>query len=242
MRTLVAYGVLAPPNILILLCLAGALIGLVWQRVGIAITLFASVCLFLLSTPAFSSYLTRYLETETPTDENLHSAQAIVVLGADIRTGDGPDRLGLLTLDNVVMAADAYHQLRLPVAVSGGQLFHWDMSVAALMKTALVQRFAVPVAWTEDKSRTTYENAVYTAQLLRQADIKTVVVVAQAIDLPRAVRSFERAGLRALAWPIPVDALQANSASDFLPSVAALNKSFYALHELIGGLYYRFQY
>lgn len=64
------------------------------------------------------------------------------------------------------MAADAYQQLRLPVAVSGGQLFKWDITVAASMKAALIQHFAVPVTWTEDRSRTTYENAVYTAQLL----------------------------------------------------------------------------
>jgi uncharacterized SAM-binding protein YcdF (DUF218 family) len=167
MRSLVSYGVLAPPNILIVLCLAGALIALVWQRVGIAVTLFASICLFVVSTPAFSSYLTRYLETETPRGGELYSAQAIVVLGADIRTGEGPDRLGLRTLDNVVMAADAYHQLRLPVAVSGGRLFRRHTSVADLMKTALIQYFAVPVTWTEDRSRTTYENALYNAQLLQ---------------------------------------------------------------------------
>jgi uncharacterized SAM-binding protein YcdF (DUF218 family) len=71
---------------------------------------------------------------------------------------------------------------------------------------------------------------------------KIIVIVAQAMDLPRAIWSFERAGLRALAWPTPVEALQTDSPSDFLPSATALNKSFYALHELIGGLYYQFRY
>jgi uncharacterized SAM-binding protein YcdF (DUF218 family) len=140
------------------------------------------------------------------------------------------------------MTADAYRQLGLPVAVSGGRLYNWDTSIAALMKAALIKYFGVPVTWTEDRSRTTYENAVYTAQLLRAANIGTVIVIAQARDLPRAIWSFERAGLRALPWPAPRAALAVHRLEDFLPGAGALDESFYALHELIGGLYYRFRY
>ncbi len=55
-------------------------------------------------------------------------------------------------------------QLRRPVAVSGGRVGSARSNEAALMKAALESDFAVPVAWSEDASRTTWENAVYTAQ------------------------------------------------------------------------------
>jgi uncharacterized SAM-binding protein YcdF (DUF218 family) len=245
MRGLVSYGVLAPPNIFIVLCLAGALIALVWRRIGIAIMLASSICLFVTATPVFSSLLTDYLESQTPRDTNLSSAEAIVILGADVRLGEGQDRLGLQSLDRIVMGAEAYRRLGLPVAVSGGRILGWNTSVAALMKAALIRDFGVPVTWMEDSSRTTYENAVYTAQLLRQANIGTVVVIAQACDLPRAIWSFERAGLHALPWPAPRRTrfmVVFSQIDDFLPTTTALNQSFHALHELIGGLYYRLRY
>jgi uncharacterized SAM-binding protein YcdF (DUF218 family) len=111
-----------------------------------------------------------------------------------------------------------------------------------MMTTALEQLFAVPVAWSEDRSQTTYENAAYTEKLLREADIEIVVVVAQARDLPRIIWSFERVGLRALPWPAPRTILKIDRMGDFLPSTGALNESFYALHELMGIVYYQVQY
>ena len=56
MRNLVGYGFLAPPTFLIVLCLVGALLLLVWRRVGTAIVLASSLCLFVAATPALSSH------------------------------------------------------------------------------------------------------------------------------------------------------------------------------------------
>jgi len=242
MRNLVSYGVFAPPNIFIVLCFLSALLTLIWRRTGITIMLVSSTCLFITGTPAFSSFLKYYLASEIPENTDLSSAEAIVVLGADVRSGNGRERLGLKSLDRVEMAAEGYHQLRLPVAVSGGPIVDGQTSVAALMKAALIRDFGVPVTWTADSSRTTYENAVHTARLLRKENIRTVIVVTQAPDLARAIWSFERAGLHALPWPSPRSALEINRLEDFLPSADALDESFYGLHEIIGGIYYRFRY
>src|SRR5690242_10646498 len=113
MRSLVGYGLLAPPNLFIVLCLLGSLISLIWRRVGIAIALAASICLFVAATPLFSAFLEASLQSQIPNDTDFGSAQAIVVLGGDAHPN--PDRLGPLSLERVFMAADAYHTLRLPV-------------------------------------------------------------------------------------------------------------------------------
>ena len=64
MRSLVSYGFLAPPVLFITLCLVGALITVVWWRIGIAIVLVSTLCLYVAATPAFSSYLAYQLESD----------------------------------------------------------------------------------------------------------------------------------------------------------------------------------
>jgi uncharacterized SAM-binding protein YcdF (DUF218 family) len=175
----------------------------------------------------------------------LSQAQAIVVLGGDVRAGDGadiPDRLGPLSLERVVFGAQAHRQLQLPVVVSGGTLPGAHSSQAALMKAALEGDLAVPVAWSEEASRTTWENALYTARLLLPEKLTTVVLVTHAWHLPRALWSFERVGLKALPWPAPRTALRHAEVGDFLPSLAALHDTSYALHEMIGRAFYRLRY
>lgn len=242
---MISYGFATPPAILILLCLIGALLAPVWRSGGVGLMLLASLCLYGLATPALSSYLLQAAESGLPANPDLSAAQAIVVLGGDARDGDGtgiPDRLGPYSLERVVFAARAYRQLHLPIVVSGGRVGDARASEAELLKAALEQDFSVPVRWIEDRSRTTIENAFQTARLLRPQQIGTVVVVSQAWHLPRALWSFEQAGLRALPWPAPGAALRLRHIDDFLPSAAALNDSYHALHELIGGAYYRARY
>ena len=245
MARIFSFGVLAPPAILIVLCLAGALIALVWRRVGIALTLASSLLLYAAATPAVSSYLLRRVESRLPQGADLSTAQAIVVLGGDLRAGDGadiPDRLGPLSLERVVFAAEAHRRLQLPVVVSGGTVEGAHASEAALMKAALEENFAVPVAWSEDSSRTTWENALFTARLLLPEKLTTVVLVTQAWHLPRALWAFERVGLKALPWPAPRTVPHRAEVGDFLPSLGALQDTSHALREMIGRVFYRLRY
>ena len=164
-----------------------------------------------------------------------------MVLGADVRSGGGrdSDRIGPASLERLVLAVDAYRRLHLPILVSGGRIADWHSSVAQLMKSVLEGYFGVPVTWSEQESRTTYENALYTAQLLRGEPINTVVIIAQREDLPRAIWSFKRVGMRAIPWPMPRRSWGVDGLEDFLPDSKAFQESFHALHEMIGALYYR---
>jgi uncharacterized SAM-binding protein YcdF (DUF218 family) len=245
MERIVSFGFLAPPTVLITLCVIGALIALKWRVVGLTLVLVASLTLFAVATPAVSSWLLRRAEAGVPRQVDFDGAQAIVVLSGEMRVGNGadiPDRLGGRSIERLAFATDAHHQLHLPVAVTGGRASDEGASEATLMKAALESEFGVPVTWIEDQSRTTWENAVLTADLLRQAGIRKIVVVTHRWHLPRAVRSFERAGMRAVPWPAPETAPRGASFRDYLPSMGALQDSFYGLHEIIGGLYYELRY
>jgi len=242
MSELISQGFLAPPAVLVLVGLIGALLSFVFQRFGIFLCLAASLALFVLAMPAVATGLLARAESGVPENPDFSGAQAIVVLGGDIRVGNGgntPDSLGPLSLERVVMAAEAYRRLQLPVAVSGGKPRAAHDSLAALMRAALEQSFSVPVTWTQSRSRTTFEDALDTEQLLHASNISTVVVVTQAWHLPRALYAFERAGLHPIPWPAARTAPQARRIDDFLPSNNGLYDSSHALHELLGGWYYR---
>jgi len=242
---LISYGFLAPPAVFILLTLAGALVALRWRRLGIAVVILSSVALYVFAMPLVASWLLSEVESGISDTTNFDAAQAIVVLGGGVRVGDDagrPDTLKPISLERLFYAADAYRRLRLPVAVSGGRSYPAKTAEALLMRDVLERDFGVPVMWSDDQSRNTNENALYTARLLLPAGIRTVVLVTHAWHMPRALWAFERAGLKPVPWPAPRDYRGLRRIDDVLPSITALHDSFYALHELIGGAYYRLRY
>lgn len=245
MSDLISYGFLTPPAVFILLSLVGALVALRWRGFGIALVILSSAALYLLATPFVGSYLLQQVESGIPETADFSAAQAIVVLGAGVHFGNraaAPDTLSPLSLERVFYAAEAYRRLHLPVAVSGGRVFPAQTAEADLMQAVLQQDFGTPVAWKDDQSRTTNENAIDTARLLRPERIATVVIVTHAWHMPRALWSFRQVGLIPLPWPMPRDYVRLHRIDDVLPSVGALHDSYYALHEMIGGAYYRLRY
>lgn len=186
-----------------------------------------------------------HVEMKPPDKPDFSTARAIVVLGGGLRRGDGdkvPDTLGPWSLERLDFAAHAYKRLNLRVLVSGGWPQGAHSAEATLMKTVLESDFGVPVSWVENRSRTTWENAVYTKELLHSEGIDTVVLVTNAWHMRRAVWSFERVGLHAIPYPAPPTYEQSDRVVDFLPSMGALEESYHALHEAIGLAYYRLRY
>jgi uncharacterized SAM-binding protein YcdF (DUF218 family) len=245
MLNLVSYGFLSPPTIFILLCLVGAVVAPRWRRAGMLICLLSSLCLFVAATPAFSTYLLRRIESALPPSPDFSAAQAIVVLGGDVRSGNGgdiPDTLGPISLERVMLAATAARRLHLPIAVSGNGVARGHVTEAELMRATLEEQFGLTTRWSDERSHTTWQNALFTAALLRPDKIDTVILVTQAWHLPRAIWCFEHAGLKALPWPAPRTMLRADGFGDFMPSAAAFHDTFRALHELIGAAYYRMRY
>lgn len=244
MHQVFSFGFLALPTVFITLCLVGALVALRWRRLGLALVLVASLSLYAAATPVASSWLLRRAEAGLPPDAGFAGAQAIVVLGGEVRRGRGdiPDRLGGRAYERLALAAEAYRRLKLPVATSGGRGPDQQLSEAALMRSALDALFAVPVSWVEEQSRTTWGNAVFTAQILRERGIDKIVLVSDAWHLRRALWAFDKAGLRATPWPAPRTAPRGDRVADYLPSIDALHDSFYGLHEILGAQYYKWRY
>lgn len=245
-----AYSFLMPPTVFIVAALTGIVLAAFapTRRCGLALAFLSATALYVFATPLASMALLRTVEHEVPpTPSNAGAAaQAIVVLSGDIHHGNGgtvPDTVGLLTLERLDRAAELYHRWKLPILVSGGPVGDSRKSLAALMAQTLTDDFGVPVAWREERSQTTFENAKDSAPILRAQHIRTVLVVTQPWHMPRALWSFARVGIDAIPAPTartyiktPIDTAM------LLPQSTALADSFYALHEILGLIYYRWQF
>lgn len=187
-----------------------------------------------------------------PAGQRVQSAQAIVVLGGGRKTGAreyGGDTVNDRTLARLRYGARLHRQTQLPVLVTGGRVFETERQAEAdLMAGVLREEFGVPVEWLETRSRTTAENARFSAELLQREGVATVLLVTHAWHMPRAQWVFETAGLKVVPAPMGFTAAledpQSSVASgpdllSWLPSAGALQSSHWALHEWLGGWVYR---
>jgi len=88
----------------------------------------------------------------------------------------------------------------------------------------------------ERTSRNTYENAVFSARLVREVQ-GPVLLVTSAYHMPRAVACFEKVGQKVI--PYPADFLRTDSGPGaWLPRPSGLVRSSAALHEYVGWLTY----
>lgn len=201
---------LLPPGILLLILV------LAWwlrrSRPRLAGALFAVGVggFWLMSLPVVVEWSARALEREPALAQSdwatlAARADAIVVLGSGRERGDpawGSDQPTGTGLERQRYAARLAKASGLPLVTTGGLHYGTPPSEAQLMADSLRDDFGVQVRWKEERSRTTWENAQMTADLLLPQGIKRVVVVTQAWHMPRAVWSFEKAGFEVVAAPV----------------------------------------
>jgi len=102
------------------------------------------------------------------------------------------------------------------------------------MRDSLQSEFGVAVRWTEDRSRNTHENAARSAEILRAAGIRRVILIGHAFDMPRAAAEFEDQGIATIKAPTGIAARDLDFPLVLMPSIAGLEGSYYAVYEILG--------
>lgn len=225
--------------------LAFAIIGAVMSRHrGGRVVLFASlVGLVLFALPAVSGCLMALLESGLEhSPAPAQPPQAIVILSADQQRVITPDgigwRVGGLTLEREAAGAVLARQTHLPILVTGGVIRDHAPPLADQMAASMDKDFLSDVRWREVRSGDTWQNAVYSAAILRAQGIDRVYLVTHAWHMRRALIAFRRAGLVATPSVVQLDAVPDLQASSLLPSARGWHESYYAMHELIGWVWY----
>lgn len=238
--------ILLPPFCLIVGALLGMLVARRKPRAGRALTGLSLAVLVAFTTTAGARLLMQPLERlAIPLDPaRIDGAGAIVILAAgrleqapEYGGKDIPDRIGLARLR---YGAHLQHRTGLPILVTGGiPPGERREPNARMMARALRDDFRTPVAWLEEASTTTAENAAFSARILKGNKVQRIVLVTDALHMARAERVFARNGLQVIAAPTMFHSTGPLRAAHFVPSVSAIQNSYYASYELAGMAWYR---
>lgn len=232
--SLIVELLVPPAGLVVLAALALAF----WRGRGLRVLLaLVLVPLLLLGMPMVADTLMAALDPPPAAPNPNPLPGAIVILSADVdRTRDGTD-LGPLTLERERAGAELARRTGLPVLVSGG-IVTAPPPVAMMMQGSMARDFNVPVRWAEAASPTTWENARLSAVILRREGIGRVFLVTHAWHMRRSLLAFRRAGLDAVPFVVRSDPWPGYSLLELVPRASAWHRSYYAMHEWIGLLWY----
>jgi len=170
-------------------------------------------------------------------------ADAIVVLAGAVAS-PLPDRpYSMIGPDTYVRLHHASwlfkHWAPQPVLASGGG--EDGKSYSQIMRHFL-EAEGVPSdkIWVEDRSQSTYENALYGAQILRQHGISRIALVTDARSMLRAEACFRKQGLTVVPAPFRFYNMDL-TLEDLLPTWRAIESNGETIHELVGLLWYWFR-
>jgi uncharacterized SAM-binding protein YcdF (DUF218 family) len=152
------------------------------------------------------------------TDEDVRP-QVVVVLGGGQRLRKGRWRCGVIGLRRLQHGLALAQQHDLPLLLCGGRKLAPAQapSEAALMAEEVRARDPGQRVWLEESSRTTWENAVASAEVLATHGVQRILLVTDRPHMTRALLCFRAQDLEvALA---PLDRLPS---SGWVPTAAAL--------------------
>jgi len=163
---------------------------------------------------------------------------AIVILDGGRTTASrqrGGNKVTARTLERIDEGARLHRRTELPILVTG---------YGELMARTLKDSFGITAQWIESRSRNTYENAQYSARILRRENIDSILLVTHFWHLRRSLAIFRQAGIHALPRPVGRASRQPSERGlmALVPNARSLTDSYLLLHEAIGRIWYRFRY
>ena len=193
------------------------------------------------ATPVFTAWLDWGLEYGFPQANaaTYPKVDAIVVIGGDNPHGeqqDWDDDEGPMAATRVGFGYLLYKTGKAPIillsAGAGGA-----QRMAAMLERQGVPSSALRI---ESRSSNTYENAVYSSQLLAGEKLRRILLVTSPIHMLRATASFRKQGLEVIPAPSrnSFSVNKSPTADPWRPQRAVLWLSHHTLHEYIGlGVY-----
>jgi uncharacterized SAM-binding protein YcdF (DUF218 family) len=231
LKSLARNAILPPSGPLII-----AAVGLLYRRrrprLSIALLVIGLGSLWLLATPLVSDALQRLAQRYPPLDPTQPvNAQAIVILGGGsvrIAPEYGGPAAAADTLERINYGAFLARRTSLPVLVSGSP------READAMQSTLSRDFGINARWVENRSGDTFENARFSAPLLRADGIRRIVLVTGSAHEWRAAHEFMGTGLEVVPAPVGYRRSIDMQALKFMPNAGAMMHSYESAYELIG--------
>lgn len=226
--------------VLLLAALAAASFG--WRRLTVAGSVLAFLILALSAWTSAGSLMLNPLEERYPRPPAPGHVDGIVVLGGGFeaavnlaRGGYELNRAGDRFVEAAVLAR-RYPDARIVISGGLGAVLldgEEDATTAARLLAAL--GVAPTRLVLEDRSRDTYENALFSKELAKPQPGETWLLVTSAFHMPRSMALFGKAGFAVLPWPVDYRTSGREGVGLFTDNAAdALHNTTMALREWIG--------
>lgn len=227
-----ARNLVLPPAGPLILAVFGLVLMPRRRRLGGVMVVTGVAALWLCATPVVADVLMRMAERYPSLDPAKPvNAQAVVILGGG-GVRNAPEYGGLAMegdpLGRVVYGAIVAKRTSLPILVTGTR------DEAAAMSTTLSRDLGVNARWIENQSGDTFENARFSARLLRPAGVHRIIVVTSASHEWRAAHEFMAAGFEVIPAPVGGEAPRARGIMGYIPGPTGLERSYAAMYELLG--------
>jgi uncharacterized SAM-binding protein YcdF (DUF218 family) len=208
----IVWAFLQPSSLIAIVLLAGLFLAIRGKRAGLPVLCLGVALYLICGFSSLGNWLLIPLEkrAEIGASAPIEGAAGIIVLGGAVsEVRDSGDKRVVLndSADRMIEAVRLARQYPdLPVIFSGGRsdLF---ASGSETPEAELARRFfeeftiAPPRLRLESRSRNTFENAVFTAELMQPQSDQRWVLVTSAFHMPRARALFEAQGFRIIPRP-----------------------------------------
>ena len=166
---------------------------------------------------------------------------AIVLTGMTIPDIQIPDQLQTGPgAERIIEPVRLYHQQKVQsILISGGSGTLADSKLTespALAKLSSDLKVPMSDLYVESKSRNTYQNALYSQQLLDSLGIRDedMLLVTSAFHMNRSMKCFEKQGLNPTPYPVDFNGRKALTFNSITPSAKSLLQWDQLIHEWIG--------
>jgi uncharacterized SAM-binding protein YcdF (DUF218 family) len=222
------------------------------KRVRTGLIIASLAVLFICGNRWVSTSLVKSLEWQYLPPATVPHADVIVVLGGGTDPYVYPRQMPEVNGagDRVLYAAKLYKEGKADhILVSGGNItwLNGHSTSPAEDMTEILELMGVPadVIWQQGKSQNTYEDALYSSQMLKEKGASTVLLVTSAIHMPRAAALFRKQGVDFTPMPTDYSVSQAEwddlvlgsfpaQVINMIPSATYLKSTTTALKEKIG--------
>jgi uncharacterized SAM-binding protein YcdF (DUF218 family) len=243
----IALFVLLPSNFLFIVGLLGlVLLATRFRRTGGRLMIVSFILLVLVGILPIGNLLIQALERRFPPWDPAHGApDGIVVLGGALnpllsRIYGAPQVNGSAERVTVIpLLARTYPNARIVYSGGDASLLATDGREAEYLYP-LLDTFGVPRerVMLENRSRNTYENAVFAKELMRPKPGERWLLVTSAAHMPRAIGCFRRAGFAVEAYPVDWNTRPGVSLWPSVHVAHGLSRLDSAVHEWTGLLAY----
>jgi uncharacterized SAM-binding protein YcdF (DUF218 family) len=205
---------------------------------------FSLVGMVLLSTHVFAWLFSLPLEMGYWTDSAIPSApaEAIVVLSGSVAPPTPHQPYAFVSHDTYRRLQHGLWLHRtwkpLPILVCGGSFENAEPFAQAMRRVLEAEQVPPDLIWTETRSRSTRENALYGSEILRQHGVSKIALVVEASSMPRAAASFTKLGIEVVPAPVRFTTIDWEF-TDVFPNWQAMALNGETAHEVLGLLWYR---